>query len=325
VVHERTGWLVLLEDAEGRGGLGDCAPLPAAGTEDQDRAHAWLGGTLSRLTGRAAPEPEGLGDGPPAARCAVETALLDLKARRASLPLWRLLGGGAPRAIACNAHLGALTGVDAERVAGAAHAGFRVLKLKLGLRPLEEEIALLHRLCRALPRGCRLRLDANGAWSESEARRFLEASAGLPIEMLEEPLREARIAALGRLQSLTDYPLAIDEGLWRIGPAKLLQGAPVRRLVLKAASAGGPLRARALAEAARARGLQCVVTTSIESAVGVWAALHLAAAAGEPTLAHGLATASWLAADLGDPPPLADGRMARPAAPGLGFLPLDAP
>jgi len=66
---------------------------------------------------------------------------------------------------------------------------------------------------------------------------------------------------------------------------------PVRRVVLKPMVLGGLVSALALARRAREVGVECVVTTTVDSAVGVTAALHLAAAVAND-LAHGLATSS---------------------------------
>ena len=90
--------------------------------------------------------------------------------------------------------------------------------------------------------------------------------------------------------------------------------------MIKPTRCGGLLPAFLLAQRALAAGLDCVVTSSVESACGVTAAAHLAAAIGNQ-LAHGLATSQWLAADTGAPPLIVDGRLLLPLATGLGFKP----
>ncbi|MDH5485686.1 MAG: o-succinylbenzoate synthase, partial [Gammaproteobacteria bacterium] len=65
---------------------------------------------------------------------------------------------------------------------------------------------------------------------------------------------------------------------------------------------------------ARKAGMGVVVTSTIDSAVGVWAATHLAAALGkkcEP-VAHGLATSHWLASDVAEPPAIREGLIHLP-------------
>ena len=76
----------------------------------------------------------------------------------------------------------------------------------------------------------------------------------------------------------------------------------------------------ALAVRARSEGADCVVTSTVDSAAGVYAASHLAAALGG-ALAHGLATSEWLKEDLGPPPSLVNARLMLDDSPGIGFTP----
>ena len=93
----------------------------------------------------------------------------------------------------------------------------------------------------------------------------------------------------------------------------------MRRLVLKPARIGGIRATLALAAAAKAAGMDVVVTSVVDSAVGVAAAAHVAAALGGP--AHGLATSAWLAADVAAPPAIVAGRLQLAELPGLGLSP----
>lgn len=319
----RTGWLVCAQ-ADGLRGFGDCAPLPAAGTEDPDAALHALADWCSRVAGQplaAVLDWLAADDSPtPAARCAVECAVLDLAARRAGVPLRRWLAPGAADAVEVNAALGALCDLAPDRLEAALAAGYRVLKVKVGLAPPEVERRRLTDLAAQLPAGVTLRLDANGAWSRDDAARMVDALNPLPVESLEEPLREPGIAALEQLQAAARFPLALDETLQRAAPGIALDDLPVRRVVLKPAAVGGLRRTLARAAAARGRGLEVVVTGVVETAAGTWPSLQLAAATASP-LAHGLATAGWLAEDLGEPPAVAAGRIALPARSGSGFSP----
>jgi len=165
-----------------------------------------------------------------------------------------------------------------------------------------------------------VRLDANRAWSRAEAEGFLAAIAGLPVESLEEPLQEAEIAGLASLQSTTGVALAIDESLDLIGLDSLLADPPVRRLVLKPALLGGLRRTLAVAASARAVGYEIVVTTYLESAIGVAAVAHLAAVLDpEARIAHGLATSALFVSDLADPVPITSGILTFPPGSGLGI------
>jgi o-succinylbenzoate synthase len=249
----------------------------------------------------------------------LETALLDLLAQHRRLPLRRLLSPQAVDTLDVNASLGAL---DAEAPARVARIpGFRVYKLKVGLAPVRDELALLHRLAAKLPGGAALRLDANRAWSPEAARAFLKGLEGLPVECLEEPLACPTLERLHALQQRAPFPLALDESLVTLDLMRLLHQPPVRRLVLKPMLQGGLLPSREIAHNAQRAGLEVLVTTSLDSAVGTWAAAQLAAAlapAGAP-LAHGLATSDWLINDLGRAPHIEGGLLRLPDRPGLGF------
>jgi L-alanine-DL-glutamate epimerase-like enolase superfamily enzyme len=90
----------------------------------------------------------------------------------------------------------------------------------------------------------------------------------------------------------------------------------VRRQILKPMVVGGPSRLFGLALRPRT---ESIVTSSVDTAVGLWLSAHLGAALGNG-LAHGLDTASWLSVLLG-PAPAPGGILRLPDAPGLGFEP----
>lgn len=316
----REGWL-LRARAGGLEGFGDCAPLPAAGTEPEREALAWL----RRLgeEGRGRPVAQCLellerSSCPPAARCGIETALLDLTARAGGMPLARLLARDAAPVVAANAAVGAADRGLAARCAAALERGFRVLKVKAGMLPIPEELAFVREAAALLPAGALLRLDPNRAWSESGARVALAALAELPVDAVEEPLAQPGLEALAALQREVPFAIAIDESRGQLGLERILAARAVRRLVLKPMLLGGPRATLDAARRAQAAGLEWVVTTTVDSAVGCWASVHVAAAM-PGGCAHGLATSEWLAEDVASPPRPVAGRIALPGVPGLGI------
>ena len=319
----RHGWLLRLVTSDGRNGYGDCAPLPESGTEDLTTAQAWLRETAHDLIGLS-PE-QALQKLPgtcrtPAARCALETALLDLAAQTTDRPLAKWLSASAKAQVAVNANLGTLDDDMTQRARQAVSEGYRVIKIKVGLNPPTDECAQLKRLARELPSDIRLRLDANGSWAEPEATQAIEGLRDLPIESLEEPLGEPDHRTLQRLQGLTPWSLAMDESLLRWTIDELLKDPPVRRLILKPTVLGGLLPTLDLAARANRTSLEYVVTSSVDSAAGLWGTMHLAAAVGGNGV-HGLATSHWLSEDVGEPPPIRRACMKVPDLSGLGFQP----
>lgn len=285
----RRGRLLRLRSSDGRTGWGDCAPLPAFGI-DEACATAF----------------------------AEECAQLDLSAQRAGLPFDAWLGGNPPLAsIAVNASLGSLLTVSSASLAAACAASFQVIKLKVGVGTLGEEIAKLQDFASTLPAGCQLRLDANGAWSTAEALSFLTACSDLPIEACEEPLREPDARNLAHLQDSVPFAIAIDESLAHLG-TDVFRHPPVRRIVIKPARQGSLLASMELALRARAVGMEIIVSSALESSCGLLAGAHLAAAVA-PDAVHGLATASWFACDTGKAAPINKGRLILPGDTGIGF------
>ncbi len=291
VLAVRQGRLLRLLDDKARQGWGDCSPLPEFGI-DESAATAF----------------------------AEETATLDLAAQEAQQPLNAWLSGNPPVAsIAVNGNLGALLSIGDSALKNALASGYSILKMKVGIGDWQDELAHLQRLKRQLPRGTLFRLDANAGWTMDQASAFVTACADLPIESLEEPLSQPTPEELASLQRLALFPLAVDESI-QLLDLPFFCHPPVRRLILKPARHGGLLASMGLALKARASGIECVVSSGLESACGLLACAHLAAAIA-PQQTHGLGTAEWLAEDTGSSPPISAGRMRLPRGAGLGFVP----
>lgn len=320
---ERIGWIIVLR-SDGLTGYGDCAPLPGTGTETLEEAGTWLERQLPRVRG-VAPETalESLPSTaycPPAARCGLETALLDLCARMANRSLSHWLDPRAQGKVRANASIGALDAHTATRVDGALGQGFGVLKIKVGFGQVDAELRALKELATNLPPGVSLRLDANRAWSFPQAERFVRGLQGLHIEALEEPLAKPDLNLWECLQMLAPFPLAVDESLGLFQLEEWAGRAGAQRILIKPMVVGGLRPALSLAKTVRQLGMQSLVTTTVDSAVGVWAAVHLAAALPEETGAvHGLATSQWLARDIADPPKIKGGVIEIASAGGLGL------
>jgi o-succinylbenzoate synthase len=322
-IAARTGVLIALEAASGLCGFGEASPLAGWPGEALDEAEAALAALGRAALGR---EPEALLAAPvpaaaPLARAGFATARLDLAARAQGVPLAQALSGGTPRAsVAVNA----LIAADApEQIASGAEAaraaGFSAFKLKVGGAPLARDLERVAALREAAGASAQLRLDANGAWSEAEAEAALVALARFAPEYVEEPVRG--VEACARLRARSPVPLALDESAAAAGALeRALRLAAADVLVLKPALLGGPRAAREVALRARGAGLAVVPTSFLDSALGVAAALQLAASLPEPGRACGLATGALFAFDLAALP-VAGGALALPDGAGLGIAP----
>ncbi|MGE0520911.1 MAG: o-succinylbenzoate--CoA ligase [Candidatus Binatia bacterium] len=290
-VTVRCGAVVELTDEEGRRGLGEAVvPLGLARPR-------WSAALLAP---------------------AVEAARLDLAARRRGVSLAAHLGTPRRTHIAVNALLDARApDTCAAQAAALVARGFRCLKLKLAPDDLNAELQRCAAVRDAVGDGVALRADANGAWTVEEAIAALRALARFELEYVEQPVRDA--AAMAAVRRAVPVRLAADESavdaaavehIARLGAADVV--------IVKPAWLGLAESGRAIA-AARGAGLTAVVTSALDTGIGIAAAAHLAATLDDPLPACGLATAPLLAGDLARPPlDLHGGALALPDGIGLG-------
>lgn len=183
---------------------------------------------------------------------------------------------------------------------------FEVVKIKIAEpgQQIGDDLARIIEVRRRYP-GARLRLDANGQLSVAQALALAEiiVRGDLPVEYLEQP-----VATLDEMVQLKTelanrgwpLPIAADELVRRAeDPLLVARAQAADLLVLKAAPLGGVASALKIAADA---GLAAVVSSALESSVGLAMGLHLAAALPEARFASGLATAQLLAADVTDEP-----------------------
>lgn len=328
---------VVLEvcDADGGCGHGEAAPWRGFGGETLAAAQSALERAIRLLEKRGAGAQEWplelvtLLAETPAAHAAVEGALCDLAARLAGQPLAAFLrqaaglpDAAAPAAVAVNALL-----VEREpealraEAARARAAGYRAAKLKVATGPLVEDIARVRAARDGLGPQVALRLDANGAWSEAQAREGLDALAAFRPDYVEQPVAAADLAAMARLRASGGLRIAADESLAaRGGLAQVLGAGACDVVVLKPSLLGGPLAALAAARRAREAGCTVVFTHAFESAVGRLHALHCAAAWDDPQAVHGLSGGTPFRDDLAALPAVEEGRLPVPDGPGLGLV-----
>jgi len=319
-LDDRAGVLVQLVAGDGSTGLGEASPFPSLGAGDAEDVLALLEANSTAIIEQGIDALPPTGDGVAALRCAVDVALVDLEAKRAGVPASHLLARQPAGSVTVNAVIG---GGPPEEVATfgreAVRAGYRVVKLKVGVGSVEDDIARVMALRAACPDTV-IRLDANGAWDESDALTAIQAFQPLRVELLEQPVPAANVEGLARIREAAPLRIAADESL--NDPAmreRVLDLKAADLLVLKPMLLGGVRPALALAERAAMLGIGAFVTTTFDSSVGTAASLHLAAAL--PTdAAHGLATGEHLAADVvSDPLVPASGWLATRLVAGIGF------
>jgi len=192
----------------------------------------------------------------------------------------------------------------------AARSGCRTAKVKVaepgqGERDDVERVAAVRD---ALGPSGRIRVDANGGWEVGQAASMLRRLGKFGLEYAEQPC--ATLDELARLRLLVDVPLAADESVRKASDPLAVRAAGAADIVvLKVAPLGG---VRPALRVAAACGLPVVVSSAVESSVGLAAGVALAAALPALDYDCGLATMSLLTGDV----------TAEPLVPAGGMLPL---
>ena len=255
----------------------------------------------------------------------LEIALLDILGKLKNVSIAQLLAvpHTLPRAnVLINATIGVReisAAIEAARSAVA--AGFSCIKLKVGIdATVEEEIRRISMVRTAIGATPQLRLDANEGWDFARARAILAACKDFHIEYVEQPLPRDQLAEMHALRQTTTIPIAADEAISNQATIKgVLDATAADILIIKPSLLNGLYAAQYAILRATKRQVRCVITSAIETGVGVTAALHLAAAMPQVDLACGLATLPLLADDLlVEPLQVAGGMMRVPDGPGLG-------
>jgi len=181
------------------------------------------------------------------------------------------------------------------------YGGCTTAKVKVAQRGqrLADDLARVHEVRSLLGPAGRVRVDANGGWSVQEARDALGRLSAYGLEYAEQPC--ATVEELGALRIAlardgTDVLVAADESIRRASdPMRVVREGAADIVVLKVAPLGGVWPALAIA---RECGLPVVVSSALDTSVGISAGVALAAALPELPYACGLSTVVLLAGDV---------------------------
>ncbi|HUT47717.1 MAG TPA: enolase C-terminal domain-like protein [Alphaproteobacteria bacterium] len=256
------------------------------------------------------------------ARAALDMAFHDILGKSVGLPVHRLLGGRTRERIDCMCLLGAgQIERDLADAADRARDGYRLLKLKVAIQDLPDEVETVRRLREALGREVALAVDANQGWSADQAIAFARSTETAGLAFIEQPVAGDNLAQMARIAGTTTVTIAADEGIHgladiiRHADAGAAQGAG-----LKVMKFGG---LRQIIEAGRVCDFLgwtiCVSGKLGETGISNAATLQVASAIG--SLGWGLSlTNHYLADDLvRDPPRVVNGTIAPTEEPGLGI------
>lgn len=212
------------------------------------------------------------------AKCAIQTALLDIQAQRLGLPLSELLGGRLRDSVPV---LWVLASGDTEKDIAEAQQMLEAkrhnfFKLKIGSRAVEADVEHVLAIKQALGNEVSIRVDVNRAWSELDAIKGIKLLQAGGVDLIEQPCAIDNIEAMQRLTHRFDIAIMADESL--MGPSsayRLAKSNAASVFAVKVAQSGGLLEGRDVATIAQLAGIDLYGGTMLEGAVGTMASAHL--------------------------------------------------
>jgi o-succinylbenzoate synthase len=200
------------------------------------------------------------------ARGGLETAIWDLEARLAGVPLWKQIGGGARREIPCGVSIGIQDSVQQliEKIATELAAGYQRIKMKI--KP-GWDVDVIREVREAFP-AIKLMADANSAYTLKDAAH-LEKLDEFYLMMIEQPLSHDDIIDHAELQARLKTPICLDECIRTAHHAE--QAVKMRAcgiINIKLGRVGGFAEARRVHDVAQAAGVPVWCGGMLEAGVG---------------------------------------------------------
>lgn len=317
------GLLLFLQNSDGLVGVGEASPVGVGSRAEIGKMAAEMETLEPGLLGTDFSDVDSgvasLGASTPLT-FGLETALLDIKGKMEGLPLARLLGG-VPHPVPINALIASdIPQEAASEAKKAVSLGFTCLKLKVAQRTPEQDISLVSAVRMVVGRGVKLRIDPNQGWRVAQAIQSIRRLSKYDLEFVEQPVSADDLAGLREVRRAVRVPIAADEALGSVDDlGKIVAADAADLFIIKAARLGGFFRALEVMRGARDAAKGFLVTSSLESSVGIAANAHLASMSPSQPFAHGLSTGMLFEEDLASPSILiGDGNLSPPKGHGLG-------
>lgn len=212
------------------------------------------------------------------AKCAVETALLDATGQRLGVPISELLGGRRRDTLPVAWTLA--SGDTAQDIAEAEQMldlrRHNIFKLKIGKRSVEDDVAHVAAIKKAVGDRASVRVDVNQAWDEARASRGIALLQDVGCDLVEQPVAAHARAAMARLAQTYTIPIMADEAL--TGPHSAFDyaaSAAADVFAVKIQQSGGLHAACKVGAIADAAGIALYGGTMLEVGIATAASAHV--------------------------------------------------
>jgi O-succinylbenzoate synthase len=319
--------LVRLLDSEGTEGWGECTAGEGPFYSEEWVESAWsviktylapmmLGRELERASDASVLMRAVRGNR--MAKAALETAAWDIEARRANMPLWKMLGG-VHTEIACGVSIGIQDTPEAllEKIERELGAGYQRIKIKI--KP-GWDASIVERVRARFP-NIQLMVDANSAYTLADVPLF-QALDEHHLMMAEQPLAYDDMVDHARLQEQIRTPVCLDESIRSSEDArKAIEMGACRIVNVKLGRVGGHGEAQKVERVCRERNIPVWCGGMLESGIGRAHNIAMATLAGFTLPGDVSASARYWEEEIIEPPVTvsARGTISAPLAPGIGF------
>lgn len=288
VLKEKNSWFIKLSDTKNPSvyGIGEAAPLKGLSIDDVPHFEEKIKEVCSLINSKTSVNEwrlvivEAALEDYPSIVFALETAFLDLENSGKRIILNTLFSDGK-QSIPINGlvWMGNETFMQ-KQIEEKLQAGYNCIKIKVGAIDFETECKLLGGIRKRFSeKDVSIRLDANGAFSTSEALLKLEELSRYKIHSIEQPIKQGQWGDMAKLCMTSPIPIALDEELIGIktkeAKTELLSTIKPTYIILKPTLIGGIDSSREWIELAEASNIQWWFTSALESNIGLNAIAQL--------------------------------------------------
>jgi len=268
---------------DGTQGYGESAPFPEVGGETRDSSLTTLRQLAPTLIGASAghyalraTEMAQTMPSHPAARCGLETAMIDAYSRSAQVPMWQLWGGQDVRPRETDITIPIATLEKSVSLARGWYAqGFRLFKMKVG-NDVDQDIRRLEAVHHSLP-GISFIGDGNQGFSREECLAFAKGVRrfGGTMVLLEQPVVRDDLDSMTAIRRDTGIPVAADESVRSLADARDVIAQDAADYINIKIMKTGVVEAIAIAEATLAAGLKLMVGGMVETRIAMGCSFSL--------------------------------------------------
>ncbi|GBD91854.1 o-succinylbenzoate synthase [bacterium BMS3Abin04] len=294
--------ILQLIDDEGNKSYGEAAPLQNFGSENLNDIKNLLKEKISEFSGLEIEDAISLSASPafnkyPVTKFALEQAIMNFAIHSNYRPVINLISTGVQNKIPVNAVVGKLPLKETvKKIEEITVGNYSSVKIKIGRRNFYDDLQIIDAAYKSIDTKIKLRLDLNGSWLLEKAKENISQITNYNIEFIEQPVKDTN--ELINLSRTSPIKIAPDESANNLNNTiNLIDSDIFDFIVIKPMLNGGIFDTIKMINYANLKGVNIIISSALESAVGR-SILPLLASNTNHNFAHGLATTEFYKNDL---------------------------